>query len=71
MEPQNFAVVAKDRILRFGGSCSQDLEWPADNSKTSENEEEEKMPPKVGYPGGQKGKQGGCFRNTTVFYVFF
>ena len=42
MEPQNLAVVATDRILRFGGSCSQDLEWPADNSKTAGDEEEEK-----------------------------
>ena len=40
LEPQNLAVVATDRILRFGGSCSQDLEWPADNSRSAENEEE-------------------------------
>jgi len=43
LEPQNLTVVATDRILRFGGSCSQDLEWPADNSRSAENEEEEKL----------------------------
>lgn len=43
MEPQNLAVVASDRILRFGGSCSQDLEWPADNSRSQVDEEEEKL----------------------------
>ena len=41
MEPQNLAVVASDRILRFGGSCSQDLEWPADNSRSQVDEEED------------------------------
>ena len=40
-EPQSMSIVATDRILRFGGSCSPDLEWPADTTKTGMDAEED------------------------------
>ncbi|CAJ1420772.1 unnamed protein product [Effrenium voratum] len=42
MEPQSLAVVAADRIQRFGGNCSPELEWPADTT-IAVDEEEEKL----------------------------
>lgn len=40
MEPQNLAVVAADRIQRFGGNCSPELEWPADTTIAVDEEED-------------------------------
>ena len=39
-EPPSQSIVATDRILRFGGSCSPDLEWPADTTKTGMDADE-------------------------------
>mmetsp|Transcript_33986 Transcript_33986/g.79147 ORF Transcript_33986/g.79147 Transcript_33986/m.79147 type:complete len:1138 (-) Transcript_33986:44-3457(-) len=42
-EPPSQSIVATDRILRFGGSCSPDLEWPADTTKTGMDADEEQL----------------------------
>jgi len=42
-EPQSLSIVAADRILRFGGSCSPELEWPADTSKSHIDSNEEEL----------------------------
>lgn len=41
MEPANAHLVTKDRILRFGGSCAAELQWPEDITDKLEDEDEQ------------------------------
>lgn len=43
MEPANAHLVTKDRILRFGGSCAADLQWPEDLNDKLEDDEDEQI----------------------------
>jgi len=38
-EAANVHVVTKDRIMRFGGACTPDLQWPEDIEKIEDDEE--------------------------------
>jgi len=39
-EPAYLNPVTHDRIFRFGGSCSPEMQWPEDTSQSAEGEEE-------------------------------
>lgn len=40
LEPQSANTVTKDRILRYGGSCDPEIQWPEEHNKADEEEEQ-------------------------------
>jgi len=42
-EPANAHVVLQDSILRFGGSCSMDLEWPEETKRSEDKDQISKI----------------------------